>query len=50
MNNATEEKIDEASLLDMIFCFLRAEGLEPEFKGFGIKVQGKQVEIYDHKE
>jgi hypothetical protein len=46
----TEEVYDEATILDMIFNYLKSQGLEPEYKGFGIKVQGKQVEIYDHKE
>ena len=46
----TEDTYDEATILDMIFNYLKSQGLEPVYKGFGIKVQGKHVEVYDYKE
>jgi hypothetical protein len=39
------QEYDSATLLDMIFNFLKASGLEPEYKGFRIKVDGKYVNV-----
>ena len=41
----TEDTYDEATILDMIFNYLKSQGLEPEYRGFKIKVDGKYIEV-----
>jgi hypothetical protein len=47
----TEEQYDETTILDMIFNYLKSQGLEPEFKGFRIKVDGGvYIDVTDARE
>jgi len=44
------EAYDEATILDMIFNYLKSQGLEPEYKGFRIKVDGMYIDITDTRD
>ena len=41
---------DEATILDMIFNYLKSQGLEPEYKGFRIKVESMYIDITDTRD